>query len=171
MTEKPQKSINNGSVFPKKEGTVKSFSFWQRWLFVFSLVVVIFGLGMATLNRTPLFAIFDLQVNPVFWGTGVLPAGVILFQGWIYGVLGATMAGWGVFLAFIARYPFRNRERCAWNALLIGLSLWYLTDTALSLHFGVVFNAIFNTAIFILAMLPLFFTRQDFLSSDRRKKI
>ena len=148
---------------------MKSFTFWQRWLFVFSLVVVIFGLGMATLNRTPLFAIFDSQVNPVFWGTGPLPPGVDPFQGWAYGVLGATMAGWGVFLAFMAHYPFRQRERWAWNALLLGLSLWYLTDTAISLYFGVVFNALFNTAIFILAILPLFFTRQEFLSADRRK--
>ena len=150
---------------------MKSFTFWQRWLFVFSLVVVIFGLGMATLNRTPLFAIFDSQVNPLFWDSNPLPAGVNEFLGWVYGVLGATMAGWGVFLAFIACYPFRNRERWAWNALLVGLSLWYLTDTSISLYFGVVFNAIFNTAIFILAMLPLFFTRQEFLSSDRRKNL
>jgi hypothetical protein len=142
---------------------MKSFSFWQRWLFIFSLIVVIFGLGMALLNRTPLFAIFDSQVNPVFWRTGLLPTGVDPFQGWIYGVLGATMAGWGVFLAFMARYPFRNRERWAWNALLMGLSLWYLTDTAISFYFGVVFNAIFNTVIFILAILPLFFTRREFL--------
>jgi hypothetical protein len=149
---------------------VKSFSFWQRWLFVFSLIVVVFGLGMATLNRTPLFAIFDSQVNPLFWESDPLPAGVNEFLGWVYGVLGATMAGWGVFLAFIACYPFRNRERWAWYALLLGLSLWYLTDTAISLYFGVVFNALFNTAIFILAMLPLFFTRQEFLSSDRSKK-
>jgi len=142
---------------------MKSFSFWQRWLFAFSLIVIVFGLGMALLNRTPLFAIFDGQVNPVFWRADSLPAGVNPFQGWIYGVLGATMAGWGVFLAFIARYPFRNRERWAWNALLMGLSLWYLTDTAISFYFGVVFNAIFNTVIFILAILPLFFTRREFL--------
>ena len=141
---------------------MKQFSFWQCWLFVFSVIVIVFGLGMALLNRTPLFTIFDSQVNPAFWRTDSLPAGVGPFQGWIYGVLGATMAGWGVFLAFIGRYPFRNRERWAWNALTLGLSLWYLTDTAISLYFGVVFNAIFNTVIFILAILPLFFTRQEF---------
>jgi hypothetical protein len=142
---------------------MKSFSFWQRWLFIFSLIVVVFGLGMATLNRTPLFAIFDSQVNPVFWGADPLPAGIDQFLGWVYGVLGATIAGWGIFLAFMARYPFRKRERWAWNALLLGLSLWYLTDTAISFYFGVVFNAIFNTVIFILAVLPLFFTRREFL--------
>ena len=144
---------------------MKTFSFWQRWLFIFSLIVIIFGLGMALLNRTPLFAVFDARVNPAFWETGTLPAGVDLFQGWLYGVLGATMAGWGVFLTFIAQVPFRNRERWAWNALLLGLSLWYVIDTAISLYFSVVFNAVFNTVIFILALLPLLFTSRDFRKS------
>lgn len=144
---------------------MKNFSFWQRWLFVFSLVVVVFGLGMTLLNRTPLFAVIDSQVNPVFWGTNPLPAGVNEFQGFVYGVLGATMAGWGVFLAFIIHYPFQVRERWAWNAFAFGLSLWYVTDTSISLYFGVVFNAIFNTVIFILAVLPLFFTYREFSQS------
>ena len=141
---------------------MKSFSFWQRWLFIFSLIVVVFGMGMALFNRTPLFAVFDSQVNPAFWGVNSLPDGIDQYQGWIYGVLGATMAGWGVFLAYITRYPFRNRERWAWNALLTGLSFWYVIDTAISLYFGVVFNAIFNTVVFILALLPLLFTRREF---------
>ena len=141
---------------------MKQFPFWQRWLFVFSLIVIVFGLGMALLNRTLLFAIFDSQVNPVFWGANPLPPGANEFLGWSYGVLGATMAGWGVFLAFIVRYPFQARERWAWSALTLGLSLWYLIDTSISLFFGVAFNAIFNTVIFILAALPLLFTRQEF---------
>jgi len=141
---------------------MKDFFFWQRWLFIFSLIVIVFGLGMALLNRTPLFAIFDSQVNPAFWMNDPLPTGVNEFLGWVYGVLGATMAGWGVFLAFIVRYPFHNKERWAWNAFTLGLSLWYLTDTAISLYFGVMFNAIFNTVIFIFALLPLLFTRQEF---------
>ena len=141
---------------------MSSFSFWQRWLFGFSVIVIIFGMGMALLNRTPLFAIFDSQVNPAFWKTNSLSLEVDAFQGWAYGVMGATMAGWGVFLAFIVRYPLNHKERWAWNAFMLGLSLWYLTDTAISLYFGVVFNAIFNTVIFILALLPLLFTRQEF---------
>jgi hypothetical protein len=141
---------------------MKQFLFWQRWLFVFSLLVVVFGLGMALLNRTSLFSIFDSQVNPVFWDGNPLASGVEGFQGWIYGVLGATMAGWGVFLVFLARYPFRARERWAWSALALGLSLWYGTDTVISLYFGVIFNALFNTLVFILAVLPLIFTRREF---------
>jgi hypothetical protein len=141
---------------------MKSFQFWQRWLFVFSLIITIFGLGVALFSRTPLFAVVDSLINPTFWKANPLPIGVYEFQGWIYGVLGATMAGWGVFLAFIARYPFQARERWAWNALLFGLSLWYVTDTSISLYFGVIFNAVLNTIIFTLAMLPLSFTHKNF---------
>ena len=145
---------------------MKSLSVWQRWLFIFSLIVIVSGLGMALLNRTPLFTVFDSQVNPVSWRTDSLPAGVNEFQGWIYGVLSVTLAGWGLFLALIARYSFRNRERWDWNALLLGLSLWYVTDTIISLFFSVVFNAVFNTSIFILALLPLLFTRREFQKSQ-----
>ena len=143
---------------------MKSFTFWQWWLFVFSLIVTIFGLLMAIFNRTRLFAAFDLQVNPAFWGTLPLPPGVNEFQGWIYGLLGAAMAGWGAILAFIIRYPFRMRERWAWNAFASGLSLWYATDTCVSLYFGVSFNTVFNTLIFILAALPLTLTHREFSS-------
>jgi hypothetical protein len=145
---------------------MNNFSFWQRWLFVFSLVVIVFGMGMALLNRTPLFGVFDRQVDPVFWGANLPPSGVNEFQGWVYGVLGATMAGWGVLLAFVVQASFRKRERWAWNAVILSLALWYLTDTFLSLRSGVAFNAVFNTAILVLAALPLFFTRREFLSAN-----
>lgn len=141
---------------------MKNFRFWQRWLSLISWIVVIFGVGMALLNRTPLFALFDSQVNPAFWDYNPLPVGVDDFQGWIYGIFGATMAGWGVFLVYMARYPFQMRERWAWNCILQGLLLWYLLDTGISVYFGVVFNAIFNTVILILLLLPLFFTRKEF---------
>jgi len=141
---------------------MRDFNFWQLWLSVFSWIVVIFGVGMALLNRTPLFALFDAQVNPAFWGPGAVPVGVDGFQGWIYGVLGAAMAGWGVFLVFMARYPFQRRERWAWNCILWGLLLWYVLDTGISFYSGVLFNAFFNTAILILGLLPLYFTRRGF---------
>jgi hypothetical protein len=142
---------------------MNTFHFWQRWLTLLSWVVVLFGVGMALLNRTPIFLLFDVQVNPAFWGSAGLPFEVDRFQGWIYGIFGATMAGWGIFLVYIARYPFAQRARWAWHCLLQGLLVWYLLDTGISLSFGVFFNAIFNTVILVLLLLPLIFTRKEFL--------
>ncbi len=141
---------------------MNSFTFWQRWLSIFGLIIIAFGLGMAVLNSTPLFDLLNRQVDPVFWGTQPLPREALAFRGWIYGVLGATMAGWGVFIAFLAQSPFRRRERWAWNCTALGILVWYLPDTAISLASGVIFNAMINTGLLALVALPLFFTRREF---------
>jgi hypothetical protein len=51
-------------------------------------------------------AVFDWlsnrQVDPDFWGEAGPPADAAAFQRWIYGLLGATAAGWGVFMAALA---------------------------------------------------------------------
>ncbi|MGB6067906.1 MAG: hypothetical protein WBG50_24125, partial [Desulfomonilaceae bacterium] len=86
------------------------------------------------------------------------------FQQWVYGVWGATIAGWGAFMAFIAYYPFAQKERWAWNCIVTGLAIWFVLDTTLSIYHRVYFNAAFNTALLILAGLPLAATRKDFIA-------
>jgi hypothetical protein len=138
------------------------FDFWQRWLFALSILITVFGIGLTLLSGTPVFDLFNDQINPAFWETKDLNAQTQDFQQWIYGVLGATMAGWGVFFVFIVRTPFRKRERWAWNCLAAGLGLWYVLDTALSLIFKVTFNVVFNTLLLVLVLLPLLATRRAF---------
>ncbi len=139
------------------------FSLWQRWLFAVGIVMSVFGVLLALFNATPLFALFDRQINPVFWGAADIPGGAREFKQWAYGVLGAMLAGWGVFMAFIAHYPFKRREMWAWNCIFAGLLVWFVIDTAISLNFKVYFNAAFNTVLFVMVMLPLAFSRKHFL--------
>jgi hypothetical protein len=121
------------------------------------------GLFIAVFNSTWVFdLVFDRQIDPVFWTDGIKADGSRSFKAWIYGVLGATDAGWGVFIVFLARFPFRRRERWSWNCICAGFTLWYVVDTALSVSHGVLFNAFFNTLLAVLVMLPLFATRRQF---------
>ncbi|MBI2526652.1 MAG: hypothetical protein HYV93_11770 [Candidatus Rokubacteria bacterium] len=139
------------------------FLFWQRWLVVLSVLTSVFGLLLAFLSRTALFdVLFNRRVDPVFWGDGEPAAAALLFQGWIYGVVGATVAGWGVMMAFVAWHPFRQKQRWAWNCLAAGMLVWFVVDTSITLHFGVVFNAAFNTILFAAALVPLLMTRKEF---------
>jgi hypothetical protein len=142
---------------------MRRFSLWQRWLFLVGLIMSVFGVLLALFNATPLFTLFDRQINPVFWGTVDIPASAKEFQKWVYGVLGATLAGWGVFVAFIAHYPFKRREKWAWNCLVTGVLVWFVIDTAISLNFKVYFNAAFNTVLFAAVLLPLGFSRKHFV--------
>ena len=139
-----------------------SFAFWQRWLLAVSVVVVVFGLFMALLNATSLFDLFHQQIDPVFWGDQPLPAAALAFRGWAYGVMGSVMAGWGVFFVFLTRVAFPRKERWLWYCLVLGVLVWYVPDTLISLGFGAIFNAAFNTIVLILLALPLSFTRREF---------
>jgi hypothetical protein len=142
---------------------MKNHDFWQKWLLVLGIAMVPLGLLLAFFNQTTVAGIdFNQYINPVFWGTTVLSAESILFQRWIYGVLGAVMAGWGVFIAFMAYYPFKRRERWSWNCLLIGFLVWFLPDTAISIYFKVYMNALINTCLFVLAILPLVAAKKHF---------
>jgi hypothetical protein len=140
-----------------------SAKFWDRWLFLVGWLLVVFGLLLGFLNQTPLFDLaFNHQINSVFWPDGVPVESVEQFQAWIYGVLGVTVSGWGVFIVFLACHPFAKRERWARNCIFAGITLWYITDTAISLYFGVTFNAVINSAIVVLVYVPLVATWKDF---------
>ena len=39
------------------------FSFWHRWLFVVSIIVVVFGIALALLDSTPLFEWMNSLIN------------------------------------------------------------------------------------------------------------
>ena len=144
-----------------------TMKFWQRWLLAVGLAVSLFGVLLALLGGAPVFDLLDRQIDPAFWGAGAPDEAARQFQGWLYGVWGATIAGWGIFLTYIARYPFARKERWAWNCLAYGLLVWFVLDTSLSVVYKVYFNAIFNTALLILAGLPVAFTRQHFTEKGR----
>ncbi len=144
-----------------EEGGMGTMAFWQRWLFVVSVLISIFGILMALLSGTPIFDLFNQQINPAFWGANSVDATARVFQAWVYGLWGATIAGWGIFFTFIAHYPFRHKEKWAWNCLAWGLAVWFVLDTSLSIYHRVYFNVVFNTALLILVGLPLVATRND----------
>jgi hypothetical protein len=132
--------------------------FWTTWLFVVVVVLGSFGVALAVLNATPLFDLFHRQIDPVFWGTQPVTGATGDYQRWIYGGLGAVLAGWGSTLAFVVWFPFRAREPWAWWCLGVSIVLWCVIDTGLSLAFRVFFNVAFNLVIFLATLLPFSLT-------------
>ena len=140
------------------------FLFWQRWLFIVSLIVFAFGILMAFLSGTAFFNMFDNQINPIFWKDAEIDRHTADFQHWIYGVLGATMAGWGIILIFISSGPFKKREKWSWNCLAAGFAVWFVFDTAVSAIHHALFNVVFNTILLLIIAIPLACTRKHFTS-------
>lgn len=134
---------------------------WRRWLLAVGAGMVVFGLFMAVASGTPLFASFNGLIDPAFWAGGTPPAGIDDFRAWAYGVWGATIAGWGVTVAYLAAEPLRRREAWAWRAIAISTAVWYAFDTGLSIAHGVILNVAFNTALLVLVAVPLAVMRRD----------
>jgi len=133
------------------------------WLKIVSILFALFGIAIALLNQTSLFQMaFSDQINPVFWGNTGLAAEALLFQRWIYGLLGATCLLVGIVFFFVVTYAFAKKQRWAWNCLLFGLSAWFIIDTPVSLYFQVYFNVAFNTVLLLAILLPLLLTKKDF---------
>ena len=133
---------------------MRNFTLWNRWLWIASLVLVVFGVAMALLNRTIVFSTLNRSIDPVFWPAGV-PEGVNEFQAWVYGAWGATVIGWGVMAAVLVRFAFSRREAWTWWALAAGIGAWYVIDTAISALHGVWINVILNTVLMVMFAIPL----------------
>lgn len=142
---------------------MRGFAFWIRWLVTVGWVLIVFGLALAVFNQTGLFDLaFNQRIDPAFWPTGTAPDAIQPFQAWVYGVLGATVSGWGVFVLMLARHPLKDRQRWAWTCLAAGFTLWFVVDSSISAYFGVFFNVVFNSLLAFLVYLPLVATRREF---------
>lgn len=134
-------------------------AFWVRWLSAGVIGVGVFGMSLVLLPG-PMQTLF----NVVAFGLPEAPAGfgpqVVDYLGFVYGVLGAVMAGWSVALLAIVRGPFRHGERWAWSAVAGSLGFWFLVDTTFSLVSGFPGNAILNVAFALVLAVPLIATRR-----------
>lgn len=153
-----------GSIDAMTEGrAVGGFEFWRRWLEVASWALAAFGLALAFFNQTAPFDLaFNDRIDPAFWPAGAVPSEARTFQQWAYGVLGSVLSGWAVFMAFLARHAFPLKQAWAWRCFVLGTGLWFAVDTALSLYFGVRFNALFNVLLLVALGIPLVSTRKHF---------
>jgi hypothetical protein len=142
---------------------MRGFTFWCRWLWIASLLLIVFGAATAALNRTIAFSAMNRWIDPVFWPAG-LPEGASAFQGWVYGAWGATIFGWGVMVAALARWAFPRREAWAWWTMTASISAWYIPDTVISALNGVWVNVLLNTVLMLLFTIPLAATRRDCLT-------
>ena len=140
------------------------FKLYQTWLLIVSICIAAFGLVLAVFPQSGLMnTLLNNHINPVFFGDTVIPETMIPFQAWAYGVLGATVAGWGIFMVFVVQVPFRGQQRWAWLCLAVSFTLWFIVDTSISAYYHVYFNVWFNTALYLAVVVPLAVTYKYFM--------
>lgn len=140
-----------------------TFIFWQKWLYYSSIFFVFVGFFVAVFNQSIFFELWNQGAIRLFGSNGTLGVDVLAFKSFILGPLGGTIAGSYVLLAFIAKYPFKNKEKWAWQAASVSLLVWFVIDTSLCIYHSAYFNILLiNVFTLVVQGLPLIFTRKHF---------
>ncbi len=142
----------------------RRFYFWQQWLFYSSILFAIFGLVLAFYGNNPLFSPYHRMLAVIFFDQEALPDNTRELYTFIMGPMGATITGFYLMLACIARYPFKRKERWARNAIIIAFGAWFVTDAVVSIYYGVYFQALVLHLLVSVPQkaLPLIFTWKEF---------
>ena len=117
--------------------------FWSSWLQAAAGVVITLSavlllapsLGLAIFSAV----YFSQPEFPIS-----VPAPAAAYIRFMHGVLGAVMLGWMASVLTLVRGPFLAGKRCAWNAVAVSLSVWFLTDTGHSIWHSVWGNVALN---------------------------
>lgn len=142
---------------------MSSFIFWQRWLFLSSILFAMFGIVFAVYGNNPFFMPYNKALAYIFWSGENMPAGTEPFRAFIWGPLGGTIACCYILLAFIAWFPFRRKERWARNAIIAAFGIWILLDSAVCIYYGAWFQIYIINAFSLLQKgLPIIFTWREF---------
>ena len=82
------------------------------------------------------------------------------------GILGPTIASWGVIFLFLVRHAYGTRSKSAWYYMLAAIIGWSAYDMALSILAGVYLNVLIDLVVLILLLTPLILSRSHFLNKS-----
>lgn len=141
--------------------------FWDGWLKVTMVLVILAGLSLIILSATGGTEFMDKEIYRIFLDVHKPGAGVQRMTNWMSSVTGAVMAGWGMSMLFLVGHAFKRREKWAWRSMFYPVLLWYLTDSLASAWFDAYFNVMANTVLFLQIIAPLLFLRQQFFNTPK----
>jgi len=132
--------------------------FWWSWLVVLTCGLILFGLSLVLLPRPSqafcYWLLFGTAVPPPTFG-----ADAVAYVRFVYGILGAVIAAWGVLLFAVVVGPLRRGDPSAWLAVYGSVALWFTVDSTLSIVSGHWANVVPNVAFLVPYAAPLVATR------------
>lgn len=136
--------------------------FWLGWLKITMWLIVIVGIFLALFSDYLFSDFLNSKINRIFFA-GVPPVlQVEMLKKWMLGIAGAVMMGWGLSMLYVVNNPFKKREQWAWRCIFYPVLVWYLIDSSISAYFGVGFNVMINSILFLQIVAPLLFLRSQF---------
>ncbi len=131
----------------------------KKFLQLIACLHIVSGILLPFLVDTPVFTVYLQHFAHAFSlenkGTGA----EIRF---LVGLLGPTIASWGILFLFAINTGFSNPNPRTWWFIVIACIVWAPYDSWISLSHGVYLNAIFNCIVFVCIIVPLLVVRPIF---------
>ncbi|MEM1123496.1 MAG: hypothetical protein AAGJ18_23865, partial [Bacteroidota bacterium] len=115
------------------------------------------------------FGFYDYYFSQTFWQTDTLPKDAKIATQFILGPFGATSAGYFILQYFIAKNAYAKKELWGYHAIVYAFLLWFFLDSAMCTYHGGYFNILIANIPALLAMTPIFFTKQYFMHTTNNQ--
>lgn len=140
-----------------------SFIFWKNWLLAINILTVLIGVSIAFWGNSMLFELHNQGTRTLFFNGSDFPPNILMLKNWLFGIIGATIAGFHILIVFIVHFAFAQKQKWARNAIALAMVTWFTIDSGISLYVGAYFNVyLINIPSFFLITLPLVFTWKEF---------
>lgn len=124
---------------------------------------------LALLGGTGLWALYRGEIDRTV--AGEASAATAAIEAFLFGPLGATIAGRWLLMALVFHHAFPARQRWSFHATSISLCLWFTIDSAVSIAHGAWFNVwLVNIWPLLFVGVPLVAIRPAFSASDDRAR-
>lgn len=131
------------------------FQFFRKWLIAISLCFAAQGIVWIFLGSFDPFGLWDSLAFQTFFD-GRAHEDVIVFRRFVMVPFGATIAGYFVLISGIVIYGFPTGQKWTYWTVVVGVGVWFLLDTVMSVVRGGVFNVwLVNIPCIILLAIPL----------------
>jgi hypothetical protein len=133
-------------------------SFYRNWLNLWACGVILFGVAIALFafapTEGPMRIFFSLLGNPI-------PDEPDKHFRFAMGLMGCISVGWGLtyLVAFKAGHVLTGPAATSfWRGILMSAAVWFVTDSYVSINTGFWLNAVSNSVLAVLFLIPMMFS-------------
>jgi uncharacterized BrkB/YihY/UPF0761 family membrane protein len=142
-----------------------TFDFWRRWLMIACLGFVAVGILVVVAGDSMVFAVYNEALATRFFPTTPMTHSVVEMKRFLFGPLGATIAGRWILMYYVIAYGFPSKQRWMWDACVVSLLGWFVIDSGASAYHRAWFNIVMiNLAPLFTVGVPLFLVRREFIA-------
>ena len=134
----------------------------KQLLQLLAMLHILVGLTLPWLVEWPPFGFYNRHLLAAF--NTDMPEALALGK-FMIGILGPTVASWGLLFLFVVTISFTTRSRRGWYCMVVAVTGWSLFDMYLSIRAGVWLNLLIDLIVLSVLLIPLVRTRHWFFDT------